>query len=124
MIVEPNLEAILRTVAKREFIAHLVAKVGLPAIRWRKHKGKPHKTPAKWASYSYAHQRILLHESLKEAPHYVLRHIVYHELVHHLLGAGVDEPHGEEFQRFMHVCPDYLTCRAWEDGINFEAPWR
>lgn len=114
----PDLDSILRTVAQREPVAQIVAERGLPRIKWRR-PGRPGARPRCWASYGDPRALILVSPALQTAPDYVLRHIVYHELIHH---CGLWD-HNDEFRALETACPDYVRTHGWIDGAWWDRPW-
>lgn len=103
-----DLGAIMLRVARRLPGRHV-----LPLITWGP-KRRPGRYTVRLGTYDPERRLIRIHPVLDhpEVPPSVMRHVVYHELLHHVLGVD-DHPHGPRFADMERRCPDYLAAADW-----------
>lgn len=74
-----------------------------------------HKDFACAVAYPRGEMFIGVHPALKRAPHYVLRYLVMHEVLHLALGVYT---HTHAFEVAEHLIPDYQRADAWLDRFE------
>lgn len=98
-------------------------------ITWgRRTRSRKRRRTIRFGSYHYQGDIIRIHAALDDAfvPEWVVRFVIYHEMLHAYLGIrrsanGRREYHGAEFRAMERQHPDYERVRAWErDPSNLE----
>jgi hypothetical protein len=84
-----------------------------PAITWAADR-RPGRRTVRLGTYDPERRLIRIHRLLDhpKVPLAVLRHVIYHELVHHVVGVG-SRPHGPRFAALEARCPDRPAADAW-----------
>lgn len=98
-------------------------------ITWgRRSSSRKRRRTMRFGSYHYQGDVIRIHPALDQAfvPDWVVRFVIFHEMLHAYLGIrrgdnGRREYHGAEFKAMEVSHPDYERVRAWErDPENLE----
>lgn len=105
-----DLAPLLKEVARR------LPRHRLPAITWG-HQRRPGRRTVRLGTYDPERRLIRIHRVLDhpKVPAAVVRHVIYHELLHHLLGVK-DRPHGPRFMALEQRCPDLPAAKVWIKG--------
>ncbi|MDH5525936.1 MAG: hypothetical protein OEY97_01345 [Nitrospirota bacterium] len=97
---------------------HLPGTMDLPPVTWGPRR-KPGLSQVRLGSYDPKRRLIRVNPVLDQAsvPDYVIRHVLYHELIHHLLAASPlpgEAHHGARFRTLESRCPDRRATRDWQ----------
>lgn len=90
-------------------------------IQWGRHVRRKRRNSIKLGSYSELDRRIVISPTLdrRSIPKYVVEWVVYHEMLHDLLGFevvnGVNYAHTPEFRRREQRYPHYHRACEWEE---------
>jgi hypothetical protein len=105
-----NLGPMLKEVALR------LPRHRLPSITWG-HQRRPGRRTVRLGTYDPERRLIRIHRVLDhpKVPEAVVRHVIYHELLHHVLGVK-DRPHGPRFMALEQRCPDLPAAKVWIKG--------
>ena len=66
-----------------------------------------------WGSCTTVDKTIRISDRLNTAPLYVLRHVIFHELIHLRIS-----DHGEEFQNLLARDPDGIRAESFLEGFE------
>jgi predicted metal-dependent hydrolase len=105
-----HLGKLLKEVARR------LPRRPLPSITWG-HQRRPGRRTVRLGTYDPERGLIRIHRVLDhpKVPAAVVRHVIYHELLHHVLGVK-DRPHGPRFMALEQRCPDLPAAKVWIKG--------
>jgi len=101
--------------------AHFGGKVDAP-ITWGRMAASTRRRSIQFGSYTHGQRVIRIHPLLDQefVPAYFVRYIVFHEMLHAVMGIGEDDRgrrsiHSPEFRRREKAYPDYERAKAWAD---------
>lgn len=102
-----DLGALLKEVSRR------LPRHKLPVITWGPPR-RPGRQTVRLGTYDPERRLIRINPVLDhpKVPACVVRHVIYHELLHHVLGVD-DHPHGPHFTALEQRCPDLPATARW-----------